>query len=170
VAVAVGPGSFTGLRVGVTTAKTFAYAISAEVLGVNTLAVIAENSPAEILRVSCIVDAQRGQLYAADFVREKAGCFQPVGETQIVDREAWLAQIGQSVEGVAVSGPAIKLLANKIPASVQVLAESCWVPTAAMVGRLAARNYAAGMRDDVWKLVPNYYRRSAAEEKREKGG
>ena len=37
VAVTVGPGSFTGLRIGVTTAKAFAYAIGAEVLGVNTL-------------------------------------------------------------------------------------------------------------------------------------
>ncbi|MCA9264481.1 MAG: tRNA (adenosine(37)-N6)-threonylcarbamoyltransferase complex dimerization subunit type 1 TsaB, partial [Planctomycetales bacterium] len=41
VAVTVGPGSFTGLRVGVTTAKTFAYAVSAAVVGVNTLEVLA---------------------------------------------------------------------------------------------------------------------------------
>ena len=47
VAVATGPGSFTGLRVGVTTAKMFAYATRAEVLGVNTLEAIAWQAPAE---------------------------------------------------------------------------------------------------------------------------
>src|SRR5437773_12166637 len=45
VAVTAGPGSFTGLRLGVTTAKTFAYAAGCEVLGVNTLEVIAGRAP-----------------------------------------------------------------------------------------------------------------------------
>ena len=48
VATTVGPGSFTGLRVGVTTAKTFAYAVGAEVLGLNTLEVIAAQTPSEL--------------------------------------------------------------------------------------------------------------------------
>lgn len=169
VAVAVGPGSFTGLRVGVTTAKTFAYAVSAEVLGVNTLAAVAENSPADVQRLSCVIDAQRGQFYTAEFVRDAAGLLVPACETHIIDRDAWLAQTGECTEPIAVSGPAIRQLAAGIPPSVHILAEQHWTPTAAAVGRLAARSYAAGLRDDLWKLVPNYYRRSAAEEKRGDG-
>lgn len=169
VAVAVGPGSFTGLRVGVTTAKTFAYAVSSEVLGVNTLAAVAENSPAEIERVSCVLDAQRQQLYAAEYVRDASGMFIPAIETHIVDCNIWLGQIGERADPVAVNGPAIRQLAGRIPSGVRVVAEEFWNPTAAAVGRLAVRNHAAGLRDDLWKLVPNYYRRSAAEEKREKG-
>ena len=45
IAVTQGPGSFTGLRVGITTAKTFAYAVSAQVIGVNTLLALAEQAP-----------------------------------------------------------------------------------------------------------------------------
>ena len=45
--MAVGPGSFTGLRIGVTAAKTFAYAVGAEVIGVNTLAVLAAQAKAQ---------------------------------------------------------------------------------------------------------------------------
>ena len=45
VAVALGPGSFTGLRIGVTAAKTLAYAVGAEVIGANTLKVIAWQTP-----------------------------------------------------------------------------------------------------------------------------
>ena len=49
VATTIGPGSFTGLRVGVTTAKTFAYAVGRECLGVSTLEVIAARRAAELL-------------------------------------------------------------------------------------------------------------------------
>src|SRR5262245_32191202 len=45
VAVLTGPGSFTGLRIGVTTAKTLAYAWGADVVGINTLEAIAEQAP-----------------------------------------------------------------------------------------------------------------------------
>ena len=61
----VGPGSFTGLRIGVTTAKTFAYAVGAEVIGVNTLAVIAEQAPRAAAPLWVVMDAQRQELFAA---------------------------------------------------------------------------------------------------------
>jgi hypothetical protein len=48
---------------------------------------------------------------------------------------------------------------------VRALDRRLWSPRAAVVGRLAARHYARGRRDDLWKLVPYYFRRSAAEEK-----
>src|SRR5438876_1121982 len=67
VAVAVGPGSFTGLRIGVTTAKVFAYLTRAEVVGVNTLEVIAAQAPADIGRLSVVLGAERQQLFASDF-------------------------------------------------------------------------------------------------------
>ncbi|OHB85019.1 MAG: tRNA (adenosine(37)-N6)-threonylcarbamoyltransferase complex dimerization subunit type 1 TsaB, partial [Planctomycetes bacterium RBG_16_64_12] len=52
VATTVGPGSFTGLRVGVTTAKSFAYGVQADILGVDTLEVIAAAAPAHVQTLS----------------------------------------------------------------------------------------------------------------------
>src|SRR5262249_41581863 len=66
ITVATGPGSFTGLRIGVTTAKTLAYAIGAQVIGVNTLQAIAAQAPSETYRLWAIVDAQRQQVFAGE--------------------------------------------------------------------------------------------------------
>src|SRR5262245_21398293 len=67
VAVAVGPGSFTGLRIGVTAAKSFAYAVGAQIVGVNTLAVLAAQAPPSAAPLWTVMDAQRRELFAARF-------------------------------------------------------------------------------------------------------
>src|SRR3972149_6836639 len=68
IAVAIGPGSFTGLRIGVTMAKTFAYAVGAQVIGVNTLAVLAEQARHLSGPLWTVMGDQRQALYAAKFV------------------------------------------------------------------------------------------------------
>jgi tRNA threonylcarbamoyladenosine biosynthesis protein TsaB len=165
VAVAVGPGSFTGLRVGVTTAKTFAYAVRAEVIGVNTLEAIAAQAPPDVKRLAVVLDAQRQQVFAADFARGPAGDFECVSDTAIVDNDTWLAKLDPAV---AVSGAALEKLGARLPAGIVVVARECWTPRAATVGHLGWRQHQSGRRDDLWRLVPQYFRRSAAEEKWEK--
>ena len=145
-----------------TTAKVFAYCVGAEILGLDTLDVIAAAAPAEISRVSVAVDAQRGQVVAATFARGKDGSFLPVEPSQRVNVSRWLSNV-QS--GVFFSGPVLRKLSGRVPEGVLLLREEHWSPTAVALGRLAARQYAAGRRDDVWSLVPRYSRKSAAEEK-----
>jgi len=163
-AVTVGPGSFTGLRVGVTTAKTFAYAVGAKAIGLNTLEVVAAqvpgNVPGETLAVA--LDAQRGELFAVTFQRGATGSMEWASDTAIVQRGDWLASLP---EGCLVSGPALSQLAQGVPAGRTCVESDFWYPTAAAVGRLAAIRFAAGESDDAWRLVPLYMRRSAAEEK-----
>lgn len=164
VAVAVGPGSFTGLRIGVTAAKTLAYATGAEVVGVNTLAVLAAQAPAEPSPLWTILDAQRQELFVAKF--ESTGSARPAlgshAETSIIPWDDWLAGLAA---GDRVTGPPLAKLRARLPKGVTVVAEELWQPTAATVGRLAWQAYQSGQRDDLWQLVPNYYRPSAAEEK-----
>ena len=66
VAVATGPGSFTGLRIGVTTAKVFAYAAGCQVIGVSTMSAIASRVPQHVTYFSVILDAHRNELFVAD--------------------------------------------------------------------------------------------------------
>ena len=162
VAVTVGPGSFTGLRVGVTTAKTLAYAVGAEVLGVNTLEVIAAQAPLGEARITAVIDAQRQQFYSASFTRENHAAMRCVEETHIVDRAAWLAK---RPAGEVVTGPGLSRLTDDLPPGVTVVESHDWAPRAATVGKLAVAHYQQGRRDDLFRLAPQYYRLSAAEEK-----
>jgi tRNA threonylcarbamoyladenosine biosynthesis protein TsaB len=161
VAVTIGPGSFTGLRVGATTAKVLAYVAKAEVLGVDTLEVVACRAPADVETLSIAVDAQRGQVVVQSFHRQPEGLV-PMDAERLIDIEQWLAELPPDQ---AVSGPVLRKLVRRLPPHVRPLAPEYWNPTAEAVGRLAARWYQAGRRDDVWQLVPRYSRRAAAEEK-----
>jgi tRNA threonylcarbamoyladenosine biosynthesis protein TsaB len=162
VAVSEGPGSFTGLRIGVTTAKVFAYAVGADILGIDTLEAIAAAAPADVAKVSVAMDAQRGQIVATNYRRRPDGWFEPTEPQRLMAVEAWLEQLPAEI---AVTGPVLAKLGPKLPSHVRLLDPGYWLPRASAVARLAARDYALGRRDDLWKLVPHYCRRSAAEEK-----
>lgn len=162
VAITVGPGSFTGLRVGVTTAKAFVYATGAEVIGVNTLDCLARQAPVEAARVAVAIDAYRGQVFARHYERAALGVLVPIDGAAIVDNDAWLASL---LPGSWVSGPGLFKLASHVPAGVNVVTADLWQPRASVVGQVGWDRFAAGERDDLWRLMPLYLRRSAAEEK-----
>jgi tRNA threonylcarbamoyladenosine biosynthesis protein TsaB len=151
--------------VGVTTAKTLAYAVDAEVVGINTLEVIATQTPENVARLWAVMDAQRRQVFAARFERDANGCWQTAEPTKIIDEEKWLNLLE---EDEWISGPVLHRLADEIPSNVSIVDRAIWAPKATTVGSIAQRRYLAGDRDDVWQLVPHYFRKSAAAEKWEK--
>ncbi|MFM7071163.1 MAG: tRNA (adenosine(37)-N6)-threonylcarbamoyltransferase complex dimerization subunit type 1 TsaB, partial [Planctomycetota bacterium] len=186
-----GPGSFTGLRVGLATAKLFAYATGAEVLGIDAFAAIASAAPPTldireaserdngdslavermaIDQLNIVSDAQRGQLLAARWKRVAGSDWDEDVSTSLLDVDRWLASLAP---GDVVAGPALSTgrpaLAASLPPGVFALPENFWLPTAAFVARLAWRDFQAGRRDSLWSLVPRYHRPSAAEEKRAEG-
>jgi tRNA threonylcarbamoyladenosine biosynthesis protein TsaB len=162
VAVAIGPGSFTGLRIGITTAKAFAYAVGAEIVGVNTLAVLAAQTPQSPSLLWTIMDAQRQELFAAKFDNRDVRGRVMTKAAHIIPHDQWLAGLEP---GEWVTGPALRQLAPRLPSEVVPAPKEGWEPTAAGVGQLSWQLYRTGQRDDVWKLSPEYYRPSAAEEK-----
>jgi tRNA threonylcarbamoyladenosine biosynthesis protein TsaB len=165
VGVTVGPGSFTGLRIGVTTAKTLAYALSADLVAVDTLDVLARQVPvdlAEGARLHAVLDAHRSQLFAGRYHVDSAN-WRADGPWHLPTVDDWIAALAP---GDWVTGPIVGRLAPRLPPGVRLADEAIRSADAVTVARITADLHAAGRRDDLWKLVPNYGRLAAAEEKR----
>lgn len=173
IALPVGPGLFTGLRVGVVTAKSFAYATQADVIGVNTLEVLAAKAHAANgshegpIRVA--INAQRQQLFVGQYQFVKAWRVEQIGDNLVVDQQAWLESWA---DGDLISGSGLKLVRSGIEATerlvqgFQIADEATWECDAVSVGKVAIEHFNNGRRDDPWKLKPLYFRPSAAEEVR----
>ncbi len=85
VAVSLGPGSFTGLRIGLATAKGLCLSTGATLFGVPTLDVMAQNGLLSPAPVICpVMDARRGQLYAALFRNKGKGILERVSDYLVV--------------------------------------------------------------------------------------
>jgi tRNA threonylcarbamoyladenosine biosynthesis protein TsaB len=164
--VGLGPGSYTGLRVGVTAAKTLAYVTGAAIVGIDSLEAIAWNAPDAALCVSVIADAQRGDVYTAEFTRRAPG--EPLACTrssQIEPMAAWLARL---LPGTLVMGPGLDSprIGEQVPPELLVADSKLNYPEGARLVALAAREFTAGHRENPWLLEPRYLRISSAEEKK----
>lgn len=161
VAVSVGPGSFTGLRVGVVCAKTFVYATGCQLTAVDTFEAIAQGLPEDATEAAVIDLAQRGELFVGRYRREGAS-WKLEGPISIEAADAWAANRPESLR---VVGPGQTRLRGSLFAAEACFPVECDIPQARHVATIGARQIAAGQTVDCWSLEPFYLRRSAAEEK-----
>jgi len=187
IAVTQGPGSFTGLRVGIATAKVMAYALNIPVLPVNTLDVVAAQlDEAQLIApqteaLFCAIDAFRGQSFFAHYRRENQKWVAPQG-TEIADNDRLSMSIlntlpndsNSQFDSVWVAGPSIGKLLQSLSDlttpppqdAIRIFQGPEAIPTAKMVGILGWQAWRQGKALDPFALLPQYYRSSAAEEKR----
>jgi tRNA threonylcarbamoyladenosine biosynthesis protein TsaB len=158
--VSRGPGSYTGLRVGLATAKALAYALGCELRAVDAFAAIAEQLPRESRFVSVIADALQGQVYAQHFASRHDG-WRAEGALQILP-------VGVFATGLPawewVSGPGVAVYDSQLPTANPRAPESDREPRVESV-------FAVGLRlpplskEELFALEPLYLRGSSAEEK-----
>jgi len=165
--VATGPGSFTGLRVGLTTVKAWSEVYGKPIVGVSRLAALARSRELQSAYVASCYDAQRGQLFGAIYAL--SGIVGRVGEEFVVSPEEFV----QLVEGEAGSEPVtwatldpallenLESLQRRISVGDRVLV--CSTELASTVGVLALERAAKGQLSDPLALDANYVRRSDAE-------
>ena len=173
VSVSIGPGSFTGLRIGVMFAKTMAFALkSTALVGVNTHEVIAQQGLTSIgetdtsfsSKIATVINAQRGQWFVALF-DSQSDPFQPIGPNRILGMEQFMKlDIGpcwMCGPGLAVGDVDSLTSTGKF----RVCPVKSWQPCAAVVGQIGWTRFQRGETTDSWRLNPVYGRMSAAEEK-----
>ena len=160
VIVSRGPGSYTGLRVGIISAKTFAYATGCALLAVDTFAALALQAPPSAPCVDVLADAQQDKVYVQSFTRSFE-VWQPATELAICRFADWLAAREPSAWA---TGPGLRKWATQLPADVPKVDASMWEPQPASLLRIGLARYLAGERDDPWTLEPLYLRPSSAEE------
>jgi tRNA threonylcarbamoyladenosine biosynthesis protein TsaB len=162
VAVSIGPGSFTGLRVGVVCAKTLAYVTGCRLSAVDTLQAIAANSPAGVERVYVVADALRGDAYVAGY-EFRGGTWTAERPPTIAAAQSWLAE---RAPGDVISGPGLAAFAQFVPPGCRELPAEAWTPRARVIAQLGLAQLKRGDAADCATLVPFYLRRSAAEERK----
>jgi tRNA threonylcarbamoyladenosine biosynthesis protein TsaB len=163
VCVSRGPGSYTGLRVGVMSAKTLAYATGARLLALDTFAAIARQAPSDAQVVDIVADAQQDKLYVQRFRRQSSGAaWEAAADLAITPFADWLTTLAP---GVAVIGPGLAGQEARLPDTVIIAPRDDWQPRAASLLVLGMERWRRGERDDPFAVEPLYLRPSSAEEK-----
>jgi len=170
--VSAGPGSFTGLRLGITVARTLAWSAGAAVVGVPTLDVIAQNAlegPDPPPDLVVLLDAKRRRVYAAAFGL-RGDVYRRLTEPAEWDVEKLAATLPASCAAIGEGIPYHQAAVDR--AGFRVLPPEGSRARAEVVHRLAYARARAGEVDDSAAIVPVYVRRPEAEEvwERRQGG
>lgn len=159
VAVSMGPGSFTGLRIGLATAESIAYAQKKFLHGVNTLKALAFNLQNEDRIISPLIDAQKGNFYQALYQWQE-GNLVCLAHTAIVNEEQAWERIGN--RPCVVTGECAKIAA--LPNNAAMAEEGVRMPLAKSLCAIAEREFDKERDKIIFGLEPYYIRRSEAEE------
>ena len=167
VAVIRGPGSFTGLRVGVAAAKALAWTTGARLVGVSGFDVLARRA-ARIAGwhdepIAIAYDAGRGDVFAATAKPTADGWM--IAPAILAPLDAWLESLPA---GGRVTGPALEAASERITArnDLAVASPEAWHPLAAEAAAIARARAVADDVDDPHTLLPDYLRPSYAEERK----
>jgi tRNA threonylcarbamoyladenosine biosynthesis protein TsaB len=164
IAVSLGPGSFTGLRVGISTAQGIALAAGKPVIGVPTLEVIAFQARGCGEQICSMITARGQEVFTGLYRVPDHGDLQPLRAETVTDTEAWLSGIsGETVflgSGADLQRKAIETLCG---ARARVLPTAAGLPRASSAAALAQYRYKCPEAHAPAAIAPRYIRLPEAE-------
>ena len=175
IAVSIGPGSFTGLRIGLATAKTIAYAWKVPIVGVPTLAAQAYACPVPGVFLCSLLDAQKGNVYQALYEWDGYDLCE-ITAPRVVDCAELLAELKKLAKPVIMLGEGAQMFSGEIAQvgrPLYMAEPHVLISRASSVALRGRHMFMQGIKHDPMTLEPNYIRRSEAEvlwEKRRENG
>jgi len=165
IAVSLGPGSFTGLRIGLSVAKGFSYSLGKPIVGISSLDGLAQNV-AHFDGIICpMIDSKNGQVYTALYKSENQK-IERISEPYCTDLEGLINIISEKRDILFV-GDGIYLweadIRNKLGERAYFAQASHNSVRASSIAQLAYHRAQEGDFDDLFKLVPIYIKKSQAE-------
>lgn len=169
-AVSMGPGSFTGLRIGLATAEAMAYAWQCCLHGVDTLKALAYNIQLEGIVLSPVLDAQKGNFYQALYQWQN-GQLVELAPVAVVNAQEALERIALQGTPALLMGECerlVKKVPDGLPTWVREAPIALRMPRASSVAWAALDEFDPEADKKIFGLEPYYIRRSEAEELWEK--
>ena len=164
--VAIGPGSFTGLRIGLAAVKGFAFTLDKPVVGVSTLRALALNAGISGFPVAALLDARRGEYYLGIYQFENDKIIARL-EDKVLPPDQVIKEVQALKEKVIFVGDGLYslkgLIKEKLKGRALIPPPSIIHPRASNIAWLALKRLEKNDSDDIDKLVPNYIRKSDAE-------
>ncbi|MGO1469714.1 MAG: tRNA (adenosine(37)-N6)-threonylcarbamoyltransferase complex dimerization subunit type 1 TsaB [Tissierella sp.] len=163
--VAVGPGSFTGLRIGITTVKSFSHLFNKPIIGVSTLESLAYNLSGSHATIMPILDARRDRIYTALYKFDGPQIIEIEG-SQILEIKDLKEKL-KSFDNIAVNGAGSiaykEEIKSQLEDKVYFGSRGQNITRAASIAELGLKKYKEGKRDDPFTLIPEYIRATKAE-------
>lgn len=175
-AVGLGPGSFTGVRIGVATAKGLALAEQKPLVGVDTLRVLARGFAVSPGLCAPVLDAHKGEVYAALYGHDAAGELSELVAPFNAAPEDAAVRLGAASAGAPIwfAGSGLARYEEKLLSLQQPNARRaprfCDAPRAASLAHEAAKKLRERGPDDLATLAPLYLRESDAKLPKQPGG
>lgn len=163
--VATGPGSFSGIRVGLAMAKGMALALTIPVAGVSTLEILAWQALDEGQVGVPVIDARRGEVYTG-FYRKVKGSLEVTDGPMLIAADLLLRRLDRVGEPFILCGDPV--LDDRVRGISHVVRSPIRIPSPAVCALLALERIRRGEAHGVHEVLPVYIRRSDAEESREK--
>ncbi len=163
--VSIGPGSFTGLRIAITLAKTMALATGVKLVAVPSVEVLIHNAPPEARHVIIALDAKRDQIFTARFERQSAGGWV---EREAAHLDSLSAMLDRAPRPIHLLGEGIPYHEKFIPQDdpgIIVTPPESWRARATAVAQIGMKMAAQGQFANPDTLTPLYIRLPEAEEK-----
>lgn len=161
--VAIGPGSFSGIRVGLATVKGLALALDKSVVGVSSLEILSWQGLSEGEVGAAVIDARRGEIFAG--VYRKRAHWAALLQGPFMMKADLLERLLHRINHDGLPICAERAIENLVPNTACAAETRIVTPSAGACALLAEESFRTGKAEDLHSIAPLYIRRSDAEEK-----